>query len=280
MGDIAVRHYGIKEQHSSKNAIEQAIERLRIVGYAAVESGYSADKQQAIAEAFERARKRQLEIYGGVERLKEIDEHNTIRAPLAYEDIFIELASNENILTVAEQLFGGSHKTGTYVLNQQNGIINPGGAGTYNQAAYHRDLPYQHFTTSRPVAINALYCIDPFTKENGATLVLPATHKESKFPSEAVVKNLAQPVEAPAGTFLVLDCMTYHSGGNNVTDKDRRAVNNVYTLPLIRQQIELASVMGGDRDISPDLQRLLGFDYQKIDSIEGYYNYRQSKLVN
>ena len=39
----------------------------------------------------------------------------------------------------------------------------------HHQSAFHRDLPYQHFTSSRPIAINALFCADEFTNENGAT---------------------------------------------------------------------------------------------------------------
>jgi ectoine hydroxylase-related dioxygenase (phytanoyl-CoA dioxygenase family) len=102
--------------------------------------------------------------------------------PLAYEPIFLELAANPRILKICRTLVAD------YVtLNQQNGIINPPNGQRYNQAAWHRDLPYQHFTSSRPLAINALFCIDAFTVENGATKVLPASHREEAFPSDAFI---------------------------------------------------------------------------------------------
>jgi len=86
------------------------------------------------------------------------------------------------------------------VLNQQNGVINPPHSERYNQGAWHRDLPYQHFVSSRPLAINALFCLDQFTIENGATKVLPASHRQEAFPSDDFVQSQATPVTAPAGS--------------------------------------------------------------------------------
>ena len=37
----------------------------------------------------------------------------------------------------------------------------------------------------------------------------------------------------------MLDTMLYHSGGVNRTGTARRAVNHLYSIPLIRQQIDL-----------------------------------------
>ena len=65
------------------------------------------------------------------------------------------------------------------------------------------------------MAINALFCLDAFTTENGATLVLPATHKQEEFPSDRFVEASAAQVCAPSGSYIVLDCMLYHSGAPN-----------------------------------------------------------------
>ena len=159
-----MRSYGIKEQIQSDSDLDVQVEQLGLLGYVRVDSGYSEDEQARIAQAFERAYERQVENHGGHDALLEIDEHHSIRAPLIYEDALLNLAMTPAILALAERVFRGRHDQGAYLLNQQNGIINPGGE-TYNQGAWHRDLPYQHFTASRPVAINALYCIEPFTEE-------------------------------------------------------------------------------------------------------------------
>ncbi len=279
MATGTIRSYGVKEQAPSGDEISQAVESLRLVGYAVIDSGYSPASRSEIADAFSRAYKIQLELHGGGEALAQIDEHNTIRAPLAYEDAFVDLACNANILKLAKMLFGGSHMTGTYVVNQQNGVINPRKGNAYGQSAFHRDLPYQHFVTSRPIALSALYCVDPFTASNGATLVVPGSHKEEKFPSAETANKIATPIEAPAGSFLVLDSMIYHAGGTNNTERDRRAVNTVYSLPLIRQQIELAGVVGEGRSLSEDAVHLLGLNYPSVGNIDEYYHNKRAKIA-
>ncbi len=269
------RSYGIKERVAQGTDLDQTFEKLQLVGFAVVESGYSAEKQNIISEAFNSALETQAELHGGHNVLRRLEEHNTIRAPLLYDDEFVELASNANILALAALVFRGRHCDGAFVLNQQNGIINPGSRENYNQGAFHRDLPYQHFVSSRPLAINALYCVEPFTMENGATIVIPGSHKMEIFPSEAVVHSLSQPVVCQAGSFLVLDCMLYHSGGVNTTSNVRRAVNHVYTLPFIRQQIDLPRSVGAKPDLSSETRRLLGFGNEPPSSPQEFYEGRR-----
>jgi len=186
--------------------------------------------------------------------------------------MFLELATNSKILEICKRLIPGY-----VVLNQQNGLINPPHAEQYNQAAWHRDLPYQHFVSSRPIAINALFCLDPFTNENGATKALPASHRQEAFPSDHFIEAEAMTIAAPAGSFIVLDCMTYHSGGVNTTDRPRRAVNHVYSIPLLRQQIDLPSLLGDQFAIDDALRKLLGYDVRTPCSVAEYFASRARK---
>ena len=189
--------------------------------------------------------------------------------------MFLDLARNETILAIARRLLGDY-----VVLGQQNGIVNPPNAVRYNQSAFHRDLPYQHFVSSRPLAINALFCIDPFTVENGATHVIPASHKSEAFPSDAMVEASEISVSAKSGSFIVLDCMVFHCGGVNTTDRQRRAVNHVYSVPILRQQIELSSELGDKYTDDPDTRRFLGYDVRTPASVSAYYDTRRGKKSN
>lgn len=272
MSDIStVPRYGVIQQLPPGDDITRALEKLRLVGYAVLDSGHSADQRAAIADSFDRLR-RSVADRVGYAALQAIDEHNTIRAPLASDEAFLKLAHNERLLQLCDQVFGGA-----YMLNQQNGIINPP-QERYNQAAWHRDLPYQHFVVSRPVAINALYCIDPFTIENGCTKVIPGTHKEEAFPSDDVVLELQRDIEAPAGSFLVLDCMTYHCGGSNRTSLPRRAVNHLFSLPFVKQQIDFRTLLAG-REFPERTRCLLGLDdIHPAPDVETYYERRRSRM--
>lgn len=257
--------YGVAEQAHAETEVERTCEAIRQLGYGIIDGGYDAAQMATLSAAFEQAQQRHGSAHGGHDALKAIDEHNTIRLPLAYEAAFLELATNVRILEICRRLIADY-----VILNQQNGIINPPNGVRYNQGAWHRDLPYQHFVASRPLAINALFCLDAFTIENGATMVLPASHRLEAFPSDHFVDTQAVKVTAPAGSFIVLDCMVYHSGGVNVSAQPRRAVNHVYSIPLLRQQIDLAAALGEDFATAPDLRRLLGYDVRQPRSVGEY----------
>lgn len=261
------RAYGILEHDPSEGPIGAAAAQIRRLGFAIVDSTMSCDDAARFAKIFDATRERYVARFGA-ERLRACDEHNTIRMPMAVDrDPFLALATDPNVLAVLGQLIRGQ-----VTLNQQNGIINPAGE-TYNQGAWHRDLPYQHYVSSTPLAINALYCVDDFTFENGSTWVLPASHKETSFPSEAYIGQQALQVTARAGQFIVLDCMLYHSGGANRSSADRRAVNHVYTIPYFKPQIRIPGNVAED-GLTRDQRRLLGFDFDTPASVSDYIDGR------
>jgi ectoine hydroxylase-related dioxygenase (phytanoyl-CoA dioxygenase family) len=260
-------------QNSAGDASDEAAEKIRLVGYAVLDGGYTALELEAFSTAFDRARRLLIERHGGLGALRAIDEHNTVRAPLSVDHLFLEIASNDAVLGICRRLMGQY-----IVLNQQNGIINPPHGIRYNQGAYHRDLPFQHFVSSRPLAVNALFCLDEFTLANGATCVVPASHKEEAFPSDPVVNATEIQLSAPRGSYIILDALLYHRGGVNRTDTDRRAVNHLFSIPLIRPQINLPAVLGPDYTTDEDLRRLLGYDLSFPGSIEAYYATRRKQL--
>ncbi|MCK9398158.1 MAG: phytanoyl-CoA dioxygenase family protein [Methylobacter sp.] len=268
--NIPSASYGILQQNLCESTLDEVAEQIRSLGYAILDSGYTAPELQSISEKFERTRERYIEIYGEA-KLKNLNEFHTIRSPLTHGgDAFLRLALNENLLSLLKKLIQGE-----FILNQQNGVINPP-QETYNQGAWHRDLPYQHFVSTKPIAINALFCVDDFTFENGATFVLPASHKSEAFPSENYVKKNALQVEAKAGSFIVLDCMIFHAGGFNKTDLERRAVNHLYNIPYFKQQINIPMNMDNVK-LSDEAKNILGFTYAEPTSISGYFSKRTSK---
>jgi ectoine hydroxylase-related dioxygenase (phytanoyl-CoA dioxygenase family) len=264
--------YGVIEQTASASDIDNAVESLRHLGYAVVDSGWDQRSLDALAKAFERAHALGIEKHGGRDALVTLDEINTIRLPMLYDPLFLQLADNNKILDICRKLIAGY-----VVLNQQNGVINPPHSGQYNQGQWHRDLPYQHFVSSRPLAINALFCLDAFTAANGATMVLPASHRQEAFPSDGFVSAQAISIEAPAGSFIVLDGMAFHSGGVNTTDKPRRAINHVYTIPHIRQQIDMPAALGDQFTSDVALRRLLGYGLSTPRTVAEYLVSRQKR---
>jgi ectoine hydroxylase-related dioxygenase (phytanoyl-CoA dioxygenase family) len=268
--NIPSESYGILQQNFPESALDEVAEQVRNLGYAILDSGYTAPELQSITEEFNNTRKHYVETYGET-KLRSLNEFHTIRAPLSHGgDAFLELALNKNLLTLLKKLIQGK-----FILNQQNGVINPP-QETYNQGVWHRDFPYQHFVSTKPIAINALFCVDDFTFENGATFVLPAPHKSEAFPSENYVRKNAIQVEAKAGSFIVLDCMVFHAGGFNKTNLERRAINHLYNIPYFKQQINIPMNITST-NLSAEVKELLGFDYVEPSSISDYLSKRTGR---
>jgi ectoine hydroxylase-related dioxygenase (phytanoyl-CoA dioxygenase family) len=269
---IPTASYGILRQNQCDTVLDEAAEQVRHLGYAVIDAGYTADELQGIAEEFNRTRASYVETHGET-TLKRLNELHTIRSPLTHGGAaFLNLALNSNLLSMLKRLIAGQ-----FILNQQNGIINPP-QEAYNQGAWHRDLPYQHFVSSQPLAIKALFCVDDFTFENGATFVLPASHKAEAFPSASYIQKNAVQVVAKAGSFILLDCMVFHTGGFNSTMQVRRAVNHVYNIPFFKQQINIPMNMVQSDTLSAQVKELLGFKDGEPASIIEYHETRNSKL--
>jgi ectoine hydroxylase-related dioxygenase (phytanoyl-CoA dioxygenase family) len=268
---IPQKSYGVLSADSFGSHFDETAEQIRRLGYAVLDSGYSVEELEALSNSFERVKALYVKKWG-IEFLRRIDEHNTIRAPLLWgEKSFINLAANPSLLQVLKKLI-----LGKFILNQQNGIINPS-LGQYNQGSWHRDLPYQHFVTSRPIAINALFCLDDFTEQNGSTFVLPASHKAEAFPSSHYIRNNAIQVIAKRGQFILLDCMLFHSGGENLSSMDRRGINHVYTIPYFKQQVKL----GGNINtcaLDAEYSELFGLTSEEPDSVEKFLALRGAAL--
>jgi ectoine hydroxylase-related dioxygenase (phytanoyl-CoA dioxygenase family) len=263
--------YGVLQRDRYSTELEEVAEQVRRLGYGILDSGYVSEQLKEISDIFDSVREQYVKIWGET-RLKDLNELHTIRALLTHGgDTFVQLAMNPNLMAVLKQLIAG-----TFILNQQNGIINPP-RETYNQAAWHRDLPYQHFVSSTPLAVNALFCVDDFTFENGSTFVIPASHKSSAFPSESFLHRNAVQVKARAGQYILLDCMLFHSGGFNKTAKARRAVNHVFSIPYFKQQIKLPGNLRAD-DLTAEARALLGFSTQEPLSVADFLASRRYKM--
>lgn len=224
------KFYGVLEFESAESDISQHVERIKRNGWTVVEDAIGNDFLEKIRLTSESTYKNYISHFGR-EALEKIDEHNGIRMPFSFNKIFLDIAKNKKVLTIVNALMGDN-----FVLNQQNYINNPS-KENYNQDKWHRDLPYAHYTSSKPLMLNALFAIDDFTLQNGATKVLPGSHLFEKFPSPRFLSENQVVLEAKAGSYVVIDSMLYHAGGYNGTNSPRRAINNVYSSPHIKQQI-------------------------------------------
>ncbi len=131
----------------------------------------------------------------------------------------------------------------------------------------HYPLPRPHM----PLIANTLIALDDFTRENGATMVVPGSHKWTR-----AVELDAKVVyaEMPAGSLLIFDGALWHGGGGNTTrDRRRRSINLNFNLSWLRQQENqyIAIPRKVWLSLLVRLQRLLGL--QKVNFLYGSVDY-------
>jgi hypothetical protein len=256
----AFTYHGVREIHHNDTATDGAAEDIRNIGYTTIDSELSSEDLQVIREKSEAIYARQVRECGGEENLFRINDACIGRCALGCDDYFVRLVTNGNLIGLLTKLLGDN-----FILMSQNAIINQADRKHY-QATWHRDLNYQHFVCSRPIAVSALYCIDDFTELTGATTVLPASHKVEAFPSRQFVEKHERIVEAPAGSIIVFDAMLFHRSGYNNSGRTRLGINHIFTLPFIKQQINLPSVLRGKFQDDSLLRRILGYESDPADS--------------
>lgn len=271
MNDVV--RYGVKEALVARDEIDVLIEEIRLLGFTTLDAALSPQTLDSLSSAFDAGAERyRKEAESAGYDLPAINENDSIRVLPRYAPAFLEIAFNERLHVLLSRILGDY-----YILNQVNGLINRANKSRYNQASFHRDLPYQHFVSSRPIAINALFAIDDFTLENGATRVIPASHHHEAFPSDETVRRLQRQVTVPRGTFIVLDCMLYHAGSTNFSTDDRRGVNHVFTIPMLRQQLHLPSVLGEAAPLNDWQKKVLGFGLDEHRSVNAWLDARVRK---
>jgi len=267
--------YGVKMTTPASNILDVCAEEVRLLGFTTLDAKLSDTQMDELSRLFDAARLNYNAYWDAEGRdLGRLSERDAIRLLPVFAPEFWSIVFNEQLAQLIARLLGDY-----FILNQVNGLINRGNRSQYHQAKYHRDLPYQHFTSSRPLAINALFAVDDFTLENGATRVIPASHHREAFPPDEVVARVEKQVVVKRGTFIVLDCMLYHAGSSNVTTEDRRAINHVFTIPMLRQQFHLPTVLGPDADFTAEQKKVLGFGLEEFRSLGDWFSDREKRIV-
>jgi ectoine hydroxylase-related dioxygenase (phytanoyl-CoA dioxygenase family) len=255
--------HGISEKRVAKDAVDLHLEEIDYLGFTVVESGLSETDLETIRGGIDRAQAEQVRATEGVGAAMKSDA-DILRCPLAYDEIFLRVATVESLMEICRRVLGQN-----FVLLQQNAIVNCPTTTEY-QSRWHRDLSYQHFVSTRKLALNALLCVEDFTIETGGTVVLPGSHMFEAFPSAQFVKKNSITATAKAGSILILDAMLFHRSGLNKSGKNRRGVNHLIGKPLLVQQIDIPRLLGGRHSSDPFLKRYLGYQWNPASDVASW----------
>ena len=133
------------------------------------------------------------------------------------------------------------------------------GPGEKAQPIHRDDGVYPVARPRRELVVNTMWALDDFTEANGATVVIPGSHKWiDERPNEGSTTFRAV---MPAGSVMLFVGSIYHGGGANNTDKARLGVILEFCAGWVRPQEN--HVLGVPKEIvaglDPRLQELLGY---------------------
>ena len=110
----------------------------------------------------------------------------------------------------------------------------------------------------------SLWILDDFTPQNGATRIVPGSHKIGKLPKDVVDDPLApHPAEelvlAPAGTVVIFNGHCWHGGTQNRSNEQRRVLHGCYVRRDAKQQQVQADWLSPDtiESLSPAARYIL-----------------------
>lgn len=112
----------------------------------------------------------------------------------------------------------------------------------------------------QPFTLNCFWAISDFTEANGATRVVPGSHRADRHPEYGAEYD-AIPAEMPAGSILFFHGSLWHGGGANRTKERRYGVANYYCAGFIRPQEnqQLGIPLETARRFPRRLQELCGY---------------------
>ena len=231
--------------------IDAHVARIERDGYTIIENAMPADVTDTLSEDLLRLEK-QLGIVPAAnpfEGAKTFRIYNLLVHGALYEAIPV----NDNALPVVERVLD----PGCLVSSLSSIGICPG----EKAQPIHADDQLLPLPKPHPAVVcNTMWAITDFTAENGATRVIPGSHKADGSP-EFMKHYDSVPAEMAKGSVLVYHGSLWHGGGANRSAGRRVGIAMNYCAGYIRQQEN--QQLGIPREIvahfSPRLQALVGY---------------------
>jgi ectoine hydroxylase-related dioxygenase (phytanoyl-CoA dioxygenase family) len=143
--------------------------------------------------------------------------------------------------------------------------------GTNFSKRIHVDSP--RVIPSYPTNVGVMMALTDFTEDNGATRFLPGSFERMDPPSDEEFERDAEMVFPRAGSAVIFNARTFHSGGVNRTSEPRHAVTVNYCRAYMRTSFDFVRMVPPERvpTLAPALRRVLGFDVRMPTSLDEYY---------
>ncbi len=232
-----------------KPEIDEVVAAIKEDGFALIEGLIDAERaaeiRQELTDVLEKTPEGRNAFEGFSTR--------RIYALFAKTRAFDDLATHPLVLGVLEGVLGES-----FQLSAPVGIeIGPGEKA---QVLHTDDGIYPIARPHDELVLNTMWALDDFTEANGATRIVPGSHKwVDQRPDESTETVMA---EMEAGSVLFFAGSVFHGGGANNTDRPRFGTILEYVVGWLRPQENHILAVPKDivRDLPERLQELLGYN--------------------
>lgn len=172
---------------------------------------------------------------------------------LVHGDVYRRIPIHENVLPLVERVLD----SGCLVSSLSSIAICP---DETPQPLHADDQLIPLLRPHAPIVCNTMWAITDFTQANGATRVVPGSHKNENTPQYGEAVDTI-PAEMPRGSVLVYNGSLWHGGGQNHTEQRRIGVAMNYCAGFIRAQEnqELGIPRELVRRFPKRLQELVGY---------------------
>jgi len=232
------------------DAVSVYRERLDRDGYAIVEGAISPDLIDALNDALERL-EREL---GAAPAGNRFEGAHTVRIYnlLKFGDPFTLVPTHAAVLPIVEAVLGD----GPLISSLSSIAIDP---GEIAQPIHADDQVIPLEKPHRPVICNSMWALTDFTEANGATRLVPGTHRQPDPEYGGDYRTIA--AEMPKGSVLIWDGALWHGGGANRSDRRRTGIAMNYCAGFIRQQENQQLGLDPElvRTFEPRLRALIGY---------------------
>lgn len=235
----------------SDDEVAGHVERVAETGWTVVEDAIEAD----LLDEIERTLDRLEGELGAGPADNAFEGRRTVRIYnlLARDRVFEQVPVHPRVLPVIQGVIGD----GCLVSSLSSIAIDPG----ERAQPLHADDQLIPLPRPHPALIcNSMWALTDFTHANGATRVVPGTHRDPEVPDPFGEHPTEQAVMS-RGSVLIWPGSLWHGGGANTTDLRRTGLAMNYCAGWVRQQEnqQLGVPVEVARRFSPPLRELCGF---------------------
>ncbi|NIJ17896.1 phytanoyl-CoA dioxygenase family protein [Sphingobium vermicomposti] len=156
--------------------------------------------------------------------------------------VFLELLEQPALLEMVKHILGPTVLNESYLVQSLDAnVTRPGSAAQF----IHLDAARDTHDQAVPYQARFIWCLDPFDEENGATRVVPGSHRwNDRIDMSGATFYESVPAVAPAGSLIIYSDMLLHGTGANIsTNRQRASINFGYCPPWCRPLVNFPLVL-------------------------------------